>query len=233
MTTFKSCIKPIIFSAVLCSNLVVAGQAEVQKIEDATATVNVGQLQKMVNTLTGYDLALAQYRLALSANVTGQTELANNTIEQAINTLEALDKKSPDNVEIKALLAQVYGYKISIEPQKAAYYGPKAGEKLAQAQALAPDNPRVLLVQGISKYTTPVMFGGDINAALSLFERAAQAYASEQNLTYQWGYAEAYTWQGLVNQQLGNTEQAKQNWQQALAVDADYGWAKSLLGQAE
>lgn len=46
-----------------------------------------------------------------------------------------------------------------------------------------------------------------------------------------WGEAEAYTWRGLAKQELSDNQGAVEDWQHALKVQADYGWAKFLLQQ--
>jgi len=210
-----------------------AGQSEINEIERAAATLNVTQLTKLSERLSDYDYALSQYRLALSANLTNRGDLAEVAIDKSMETLEALDKQHPDNAEIKALLGQVYGYKIALSPVKGVYYGPKSGSMLQQAEALAPTNPRVLLIKGIGALNTPAMFGGSVDVAYEAFNKAIEAYANDQYSNYHWGFAEAYTWRGLVHQQRGEMEKAKADWQQALEVDPDYGWAKSILAQQE
>jgi tetratricopeptide (TPR) repeat protein len=209
----------------------IAGQADIDQIEQAAATLNVTELQTITTQVTGYDKALAYYRTGLSANLMGKTEQANQSIDQSIELLEQLDSSTPDDVEIKALLAQVYGYKISLEPIKGMYFGPKSNAKLAEAETLAPNNPRVLLVKGIGKLNTPPMFGGSSEAAYQAFDKAVLAYANDQDSGFHWGYAETYTWRGLVHMQSGETDKAKQDWQLALNINPDYGWAKMLLSQ--
>jgi tetratricopeptide (TPR) repeat protein len=209
----------------------VAGQADIDQIEQAAATLNVTELQTITTQVTAYDKALAYYRISLSANLMGKTELANQSIDQSIELLEQLDSSTPNDVEIKALLAQVYGYKIALEPIKGMYFGPKSNAKLAEAETLAANNPRVLLVKGIGKLNTPPMFGGSSEGAYQAFDKAILAYANDQDSGYHWGYAETYTWRGLVHMQNGEADKAKQDWQLALNINPDYGWAKMLLAQ--
>jgi tetratricopeptide (TPR) repeat protein len=209
----------------------VAGQADIDQIEQAAATLNVTELQTITTQVTAYDKALAYYRISLSANLMGKTELANQSIDQSIELLEQLDSSTPNDVEIKALLAQVYGYKIALEPIKGMYFGPKSNAKLAEAETLAANNTRVLLVKGIGKLNTPPMFGGSSEGAYQAFDKAILAYANDQDSGYHWGYAETYTWRGLVHMQNGEADKAKQDWQLALNINPDYGWAKMLLAQ--
>lgn len=211
------------------SGSALAGQVEIDRIEQAAGVLDITELKTIAAELSGYDLALAYYRIALSANLKGQSSEAKESIDQAMDLLETLDESSPDNVEIKALLAQVYGYKIALDPIKGMYYGPKANSTLSSAESLQANNPRVLLVKGISKFNTPGIFGGNTEAAYQAFEQAITAYAKDQYSDYHWGQAETYTWRGLISMQKGDTEKAKSDWQQALTINPDYGWAKMLL----
>lgn len=213
------------------STQAMAGQQEINQIEQAASTLDTPRLQALAKTVSGYDLALAEYRLALSFNLKGNGDEAKNWINQAMATLESLEQTHPENAEVKALLAQVYGYKIALEPMKGIYYGPKSNATLAEAESLAPNNPRVHLIKGIGKLNTPPLFGGSVEEAEKAFAQALTAFEQDQYSNYHWGQAETYTWKGLVKMRGGDIEQAKQNWQMALQIDPNYGWAKSLMAQ--
>ncbi|WP_159822089.1 tetratricopeptide repeat protein [Colwellia sp. 20A7] len=210
----------------------VAAQAGIDQIEKAASVLDIPTLQSIATNVSDYDQALAYYRLGLSAHLKGQNALAITAIDQAIKLLEQLNESFINNVEVKALLAQVYGYKIALEPMKGVNYGPKSNAIISEAEALAPNNPRVQLVIGISKLNTPEMFGGSREAAYQAFDKAITAYNNaDKNANYNWGHAETYTWRGLIHMKKGEVELAKQDWQLALNITPDYGWAKMLLAQ--
>ena len=208
-----------------------AAQPDIDKIEQAAGVLNIAELKTIAANVTGYDQALAYYRISLSQNLMGKTALAIKAIDKAITLLESLNETSSNDVEVKTLLAQVYGYKIALEPIKGMYFGAKSGAIIAEAKALAPNNPRVQLVIGISKLNTPEMFGGSSDAAFDAFNKAIIAYDNDEYSNYHWGEAETYTWRGLVHMQKGEVNKAKQDWQSALNINPDYGWAKMLLAQ--
>lgn len=217
------------FTSALISSSLFAGQAEIDRIEAATANLDVATLTKLSNEFEGYDYALAQYRLALSANLKQQDKRALAAIDKSIETLELLNQSNPNDVEVKALLAHAYGYKISIKPLSAILNGPKAQKMLEEAERIDPVNPRVLLVKGTSAMFTPAFFGGSNEVAMQAIKQALQAYKQDFSSNYHWGYAETYTWKGILEQKNGNIEQARADWQQALVINQDYGWAKILL----
>lgn len=216
---------------ILASSNTFAGQYEIDQIEHAASKLDLTELKTIAEQVQGYDQALAYYRLALSSNLSGESDPAIKWNDKAISLLEALDEAQPNDAEVKTLLAQVYGYKIALQPMKGMFYGSKSNAMLADAKALSPSNPRAYLVQGISKLNTPAIFGGSVTEATEAFNNAITAYESDVNSNYHWGYAETYTWRGLVKMQSGDLAQAKQDWQLALNINPDYGWAKTLLSQ--
>ena len=219
----------LIVSGLVCSNNSYADQSDIYKIEEAMSAMDTETLLAIQSELNGYELALANYRLALSANLTGQKSLAKEALQSSMQILENLDNEVSEDVEVKALLSQVYGYQIALNPMKAFYYGPKSQKKLAEAEVLSPNNPRVLMFKGIGAVNTPPMFGGDKDNAIAAFDKSIAAFENDEYSSYHWGYAEAYTWRGLLMQQQGDIESAISDWTKALEIDPNYGWAQSLL----
>lgn len=200
---------------------------EIPAIDTASNTMNVAALQNLSQQTQDYDRAYANYRLAITANILGQSETAINALTSAQATLENLDQADAENL---ALLASVYGMQIALDSSRGASLGPKLGQALAQAQLLDPTNPRVVLVQAISAFNTPVSFGGSMKKAIELSSKAIALYEAPCDEIC-WGHAEAYTWRGLAKQSTGDSQGAIADWQAAVEVQADYGWANFLLKQ--
>ncbi len=207
-----------------------ANQVDIDNIEQAAMQLNSIELVSLTKQTSGYDQALAYYRLAISQNLQSQSKEASQNLDLAIEQLENITKQDENDDEAWALLAQVYGLKIAYQPMKAAYYGPKSGKALAAALAINHENPRVYLVQGISLYNTPAMFGGSKSAALSAFNQSIALYHQDSSDTA-WGQAEVHVWRGLTNLALNQTDQALTDWYSALAIEPNYGWAKMLISQ--
>ncbi|MCL1138034.1 hypothetical protein [Shewanella pneumatophori] len=225
--------KTLFFTASLALSSALSSQlANAESIENIDAAAN----QMDVNTLKSYSQqgadyqqAYANYRLAITANIVGQPTLAVSALEDAKTTLENLTSTS-STADSLALLSSVYGMLIAFDNGKAATYGPKAGKALAQAKQLEPNNPRITLVEAISAFNTPTMYGGSMQRAADLASQAIELYANPcDNIC--WGHAEAYTWRGLAKQNLGDLEGAIADWNTALTVESDYAWAQFLLQQ--
>ncbi|WP_337879838.1 tetratricopeptide repeat protein [Rheinheimera sp.] len=223
--------KPLLIALTLLTTAVQA--ASIDQIDAAANRMQLTQLTDYAKgTEVSYPQAYAQYRLAVISQVAGNSEQFSAALQQARQTLEQLTAQQPD-AENLALLSSVYGLMISESPLKnGAKYGKKAAEALAKAEQLAPDNPRVLLVKAISAFNTPAVFGGSKTAAAEL---ASQAIAQFSRPCTQicWGQEEAYTWRGLASMDAGNKDAAVADWQQALQLNPDYGWARFLLEQQQ
>ncbi|MGL4221955.1 MAG: hypothetical protein ACRCSS_15150 [Shewanella sp.] len=203
--------------------------SNIAEVDKAANTLNIDKLQQLSTVTQDYEAAYANYRLAISANVMGQKTMAENALASAQASLETLTNSQAD-AESLALLSSVYGMQIALDSSKGATLGRKSAKAIASAEQLEPQNPRVALIKAIAAYNTPVMFGGSMQNAKTLASTAIERFAQTCD-TICWGEAEAYTWRGLAKQELGDTQGAMEDWQQALQVEKDYGWAKFLLQQ--
>lgn len=143
----------------------------------------------------------------------------------------------PDNAEAKALMCSLYGIKISEDWIAAPTAGPKASSLIETALELEPDNPRILLQAGISKYNTPKFFGGDKELAIKLFISAIEKFKSERDTSTikpTWGELEAFAWLGTAYIDNEQYEEAVEILEEALTIDPNFGWIKyDLLPKAK
>lgn len=204
-----------------------AASASIEQIDIAANTMNITHLTQYSTDAVDYEKAYANYRLAITANIVGQIELAAQSLNSAQLTLEAL-LNGQASADTQALLAAVYGMQIALDNSKGAEYGMKTAILLKQASQLEPQNPRVSLVKAINAFYTPSLFGGGLDKTKLLASQAIEQFNLPCD-TFCWGHAEAYTWRGLAKQQQGDLVGAKQDWQTALTIDDQYGWATFLL----
>lgn len=209
-----------------------AQAATIEQIDAASNRMDLTQLAVYAaENPADYNKAYANYRLSITAGLTGQSEQAEQALDTAQSTLEQLIAAQPQ-ADSLALLSSVYGMQIGNNPLKGALYGPKAGKTIQQAAELEPANPRVALIKAIAAYNTPAAFGGSKQSAIELSSKAIEMYAQPcQQIC--WGHAEAYTWRGLAKQELGDKAGAIADWTKAVEVEPTYGWAKFLLTQQQ
>lgn len=219
----------LLCSLLLASSLTIqANQNTINTIEQASMELNTSKLAVLTEKTSDYAQALAYYRLAIAQNLQAQNVQANHSIDLAIQNLETITQQQNSHDEAWTLLAQVYGLKIAYQPMKAAFYGPKASQALAKALTLNETNPRAFLVKGISAYHTPEMFGGSKEQALTAFNTAISLFEQDAS-NESWGQAEAHIWRGLTKLSINKKTQAIADWQTALTIEPNYGWAKMLI----
>jgi len=219
----------VLTTSLILSTQVQADQQTITAIENASMELNLTQLISIKESSEGYDQALANYRLGLNYSFVQEQYKATKSLNRATEQLiELVNINNQDN-ESWALLAQVYGLQIAYQPMRGNELGPKAVMALTTAEKISPNNPRVLLIKGVSKYNTPAMFGGSKHQALIELSNAIKQYKDDQYSEYHWGFAEAYTWRGLTQLELGNKDAALADWAKAVEISPNYGWAKNLL----
>ena len=97
---------------------------------------------------------------------------AQALIEESVTLL------GKDNDETYVLRAMIANARIGVDPQKRwQKYGNVFSENLDKAKEMNPENPRIYVLRGISKFYTPKMFGGGKKAAMPYFEKATGLFA--------------------------------------------------------
>ena len=177
-----------------------------------------------------YYLALCEYRRAsLFATTPGeQAECINRTIEHLKGAIELEDNFS----DAHALLASAYGQKLGLKPHLGMALGPETKRVLEKSKRLDGNNPRVVLIDGMSDYYTPAVFGGDKQRAISKMEHALELFAKEEirdALQPSWGYDEACAQLGIMRQEAGDIEGAREAFVKALEANPNNGWVKFQL----
>lgn len=190
--------------------------------ERASADAGAAPLAHYYAGLTGYRLLYAPERPAEKIDL----------IDDAIAHLDQATAQDADFADAHALRSSMLGQKIAEQWYKGPFLGPKADDAMERAKTLAPENPRVVLLEAIGAFNKPGMFGGDKEKALGGFRKAAQLFEQEtaaDPLAPQWGHDEAYAWIGIAHVDAGRPAEARQAFEQALAINPDYGWVKNVL----
>jgi len=176
-----------------------------------------------------YYLGLVDYELAVLDEDNGK---ATDYIDAAEDALQAALKLDPAFAEAEALLGSSYGVEIGLHPMKGMYLGSKVTSHLGAAAKLAPGDPRVLLLQGISDYKTPEAYGGDKKRAMAEFRAALAAFDAYQQPDDEaptWGRAESHVWLAQAEAGAKDFTAARADLNQALAIAPDYRYARRLL----
>ncbi|MEO6833496.1 MAG: hypothetical protein ABI378_13005 [Chitinophagaceae bacterium] len=93
------------------------------------------------------------------------------------DAVHLLGKETDETHVVTAILANA---RMAVKPgERYQKYGKIFDEQLEAAKALNPDNPRIYLERGISKFYMPKMFGGGAKAATPYFEKAKELFSKE------------------------------------------------------
>ena len=217
----------------------VKGQELLQQAIDTSSPDQLYEAQKLFDRARQdghheefalYYLALCEYRLAtlFAATPGEQAESINRTIEYLKEAIELEDNFS----DAHALLASAYGQKLGLRPHLGMALGPETKRVLEKSKRLDGNNPRVVLIDGMSDYYTPAMFGGDKQRAISKMGHALELFSKEEirdTLQPSWGYDEACAQLGIMRQDAGDVEGAREAFVKALDVNPNNGWVKSQL----
>ena len=188
--------KSILIAAAVAVTLSASAQADYKPVlqntflafdttySDMTAKVNAGNklilIAKKYNGEWAPQYYAAYSRIQLSylekeeAKKEAYVDEAENYLAEAVRLL------GKETDETHVLTAMVANARMAVKPQSRwQKYGKIFDEQLDQAKAMNPDNPRIYLQRGISKFYTPKMFGGGKKAATPYFEKAQALFAKE------------------------------------------------------
>jgi hypothetical protein len=123
------------------------------------------------------------YYYAAYCNVNMTYAVKGDEIDTYCDKADALiqkaDSLSPDNSEVFALKAQIAAARISVNPMsRGRKYGPEAVQLREKAKKLDPNNPRPLMLDGMSFFYTPAAFGGGKDKAKVAYTKALELYSS-------------------------------------------------------
>jgi len=206
-----------------------AAQSDIDAVERAFYGNQVDELVQLEKSTQNYDHFLASYRLGLKFSLEQKVEQAKTMMAKLIEEMEIHIQLNPKDAESLALLANIYGYSIGLNPSAATSYGPLAHTTIARAITLDKHNPRVQMFQGILSYNTPAMFGGSKEKAKTAFTLALEYFPSDINSGKHWGHSEASTWLGLTYLEMGDKTMALHYWENAIEINPNNGWAHYLL----
>lgn len=192
-------------------------------------TIAIGGVETGTVSEWRYDWAYLNWRISqVLRDVDNRRR--KKLLKEAQQQLDLVLEADAENAEAHALRGSVIGDRIE-GGLSGALLGPRAGSSLEKAMELAPDNPRVVLLQGISSHFTPKTFGGGEEAALEELRRAVTLFEQqpEDQGWPSWGMVDALAWLGIVLVERGETEEARALYERALSMQPRNAWIRALL----
>ena len=174
----------------------------------------------------------AFYRRGNMLLTTGGHDAEAKRALQVADSLLTLSARTLRWPETLALRAAVTGQMIGLSGMLSAVrLGPRANGLMDQAIDLAPENPRVLMLRGVSAFYKPSFLGGGNDKAERDLLHAIDRFASDHPAAPlpAWGHAEAYAWLGQVYAKAGRTADARAAYHKALELAPTFTWVTQLL----
>jgi len=189
---------------------------------------------RAIESLAHYYAGYVDYRLA-QLHLDADKSAAVEHLDNCIGALKKAIKVDREFAEAYALLSGCYSLKAGAQSMKAVYLGPKANRRIAQAREMAPENPRVALLDGLNDYYRPASLGRDVDSAFEKFSRAAELFADStaaQPGKPEWGHAEVYAMLGEIYLARNDAVRARESFEQALLIVPEYKKAQRQLAEA-
>jgi hypothetical protein len=179
-----------------------------------------------------YYAALAAYRLALLAR-TDETR-AWPFAQQCIDRLDQVLLLDTGSAEALALQSACLALQSNLDPWRSPLAAPLSRARIEKALKLAPDNPRVLLLGALATSERPRFFGGDIQQAFALMQRAVAAFERQGPPAPGlpgWGAADAFTYMAQDYLTRGKPLAARNVLERALLVAPQFTQARRLMAE--
>jgi tetratricopeptide (TPR) repeat protein len=189
-------------------------------------------LATSVQALERYQYAHAEFR---RLQVAWRQQKAKDVEAAGSACLEAIDKANetdPHFVEGLALEAACAGYLGALGGLRGAVAQHRSEARLAAARELAPRNPRVLLVEGFSRWFRAGAGPAERAEARKAFERAARAFETVTATAPgepSWGEAEAWLFIGRSLEASGDLLGARNAYEKSLLIAPEFAAARRGL----
>lgn len=145
-------------------------------------------------------------------------------LDACITDLEDLVRRQPARAEALALLGSCYGISTRYYPLALASRGLKARAHLTAARALAPENPWVMLQDGLADDATPALFGGSTGRAIGKVAMAADRFgesARTGSRVAAWAAVEAWLQLARMYRETGRVAESEEALVRARQAEPD------------
>jgi len=205
--------------------------SSIEKYEQARNILVQFASQGEHQSLAEYYLGYIDYQIAVAVYHM-DNEKAPVSFDSAVAHLKKALEINDNNAEAHALLSSCYGMQIAFSPMSGIWRGPKSSFEMNEAKELAGENPRVALLEAISTYNTPSIFGGGKEEGFEAMKRAAELFdqwKTTDSLQPDWGKEQVYAWIGSAYLDRNEAILARKSFDKALEINPDYGWVKYVL----
>jgi tetratricopeptide (TPR) repeat protein len=188
--------------------------------------------QKPTDAHAHLKVGVAHYGLLLSTMSTEDEDLFDEYVSATKDRLKEIIDHPSTAAEGKGLLSAVLGLQMAYSPMKGMLLGGKSSNLAVDAKELAPTSPLAWRFYGINKFYTPSSFGGDIKEAIVALEKSIELFEST-SISKNWLYLDTLALLGQAYTKAGEKSKAIATFEKAIAAEAGFTYAKSLLTKAK
>ena len=149
-------------------------------------------------------------------------------LEEAEALMKASTEADPNDAEAHLVLAQVYQARIT-GTMSGMRFGRRARETRDRALELAPGDPRVLYLKGVSQLMAPGPFGNREEARRNLEAAVARFAEGAPEGVFWWGEPEAHAFLGLSHARENERDEARAAYERALELEPGFDWVREHL----
>ncbi len=171
-----------------------------------------------------YDLLLAEYGFIGYCFSQDNTEKASQWIDGADDLTDRLMALDPSWAAVYAIKAAIYGFRITLQPARAIFYGPKNQRNIDKAIELDPGEPLGWFVYGNSEFFRPAAFGGSKTKGIEYYRKAIGL--AEKNPSGQqndWFYLNMLMMLADAYERTSQPEMARQTYEKILRAEPGFG----------
>ncbi|HQY19529.1 MAG TPA: hypothetical protein PK294_06440 [Ignavibacteria bacterium] len=209
---------------------------EAMNISDEAKLIKArGQFERILQLkqqpwLVNYYMALADYGLALVGMRTEDKDKTKKYTESGIETINKSIDENPEFCDSFVLLESLNFNRWQYEQEKMEEIISATQYADTEAKKLDANNPRYVLVTGISQFYMPEAFGGGVKIALPTLEKSEElfkTYKPKSELYPDWGQDMSYGYIALCllkRDDEGDKAKAKEMIDEGLKINPDSGF---------
>ncbi len=205
------------------------------KMDESKLVKSRGEFERILQLkkdawLVNYYIALADYGLSMNAGITENKDNIRKFTESGISIINKSIDENPEFADSFVLLEILNFNRWQYEQEKMQEIISATQTADAEAMKLDPNNPRLILTNGISHFYTPEAFGGGVKIAIPEFEKAIEIFKirkEKKEIYPDWGYDMAMGYMALSlikRNDDGDMKKAKSMIDEALKLNPDSGF---------
>jgi tetratricopeptide (TPR) repeat protein len=177
-----------------------------------------------------YDICETSYGyIAWCISVKKKRE-AETWLDQAQDYLNTFLKMDGTNARAWALQGAFYGFRVGLEPLKAAIYGKRSYEANERALRLNPREPHAWMEKANIAFYKPAVFGGSDREAVPLYEKAVRLFETTPGRTEgSWIYLNCLAGLGIALEKTGQGSRAGEVYRKILRLEPSFRWVRDEL----